>query len=99
VYTTSTSFILLPWILFAFTNWAASSKTAVGMSSIVWPYCIHVNMLQLYACLIFQTRENSTNGNSEKNALYNNTWKHEVMSYTKQQKKKKRTIIFKNFVV
>jgi len=37
VYTTSTSFILQPEMLFAFTNWAASSNTAVGISSIVCP--------------------------------------------------------------
>lgn len=37
VYTTSTLFILLPEMLFALTNWAASSMTALGMSSMVWP--------------------------------------------------------------
>lgn len=38
VYTTSTLFILQPSMLFALTSWAASSKTADGISSIVWPW-------------------------------------------------------------
>lgn len=37
VYTMSTLFILLPLMLFALTSWQASSSTADGMSSSVWP--------------------------------------------------------------